>query len=65
VNVSPYTHRFRFGLHDSICWNCYRTISTQINENALAEAEERHVCKPEDMLRIFFDRGEKGMPSQH
>ncbi len=37
----------------------FGTISTQRSESALASAERRHICRPEDLLRIFFDRGDR------
>jgi hypothetical protein len=62
VNASAYTHRFRFGQFDSICWNCFRTVSTQQDESALKEDEERHICNAEDMLQMDFDRSQMGKP---
>jgi hypothetical protein len=48
-----YFHGFRDGLHNSICRNCFETVSSKKNEIDLAKAEDRHVCNPDD---VYFFR---------
>jgi hypothetical protein len=56
-----YTHRRKAdGSHDSICLACLATISSQMNEEALAREEEDHVCK----FRFPSKRKESTAPSE-
>jgi hypothetical protein len=43
--ASKYPHRKnRNGSYDSICMQCFATISSKKNETDLAEDEKKHVC---------------------
>ncbi len=37
---------------DSICLKCFRTVTTENEERALAEREKEHVCDPEDLAVV-------------
>jgi hypothetical protein len=52
---SRYFHSFRDGSHRSICRNCFETVSSKKNEIDLAQAEDRHICNPDDVY--FFQVG--------
>jgi hypothetical protein len=54
--LSLYFHCLRDGLHNSICRNCFVTVSSKKNEIDLAKAEDRHVCNPDDVY--FFSVAE-------
>jgi hypothetical protein len=41
----PYVHRHNSdGTHDTICLECFRTVSGAINEAELLDAEQIHQC---------------------
>jgi len=38
--------------YDSICLNCYRTVSSQKAEGELGKDEENHVCEREVLMNL-------------
>jgi hypothetical protein len=53
LNTKVFVHRRNDdGTCDSICIICYRTVATAVDESALTVAEDRHVCRTEDLNRL-------------
>ena len=51
--TSDFPHRHNpDGSHDPICFACFRTIASEMDEVRLAEAESKHVCEPVDLERF-------------
>ena len=40
------------GSFDSICTNCYETIAQRPFEAELSLAEQTHICRPSDLVRL-------------
>ncbi len=42
---------------ESICLQCFRTVGSATLEPGLDNAEAKHVCLPEDVIRLHGRRG--------
>lgn len=54
------SHRF-----ESICLRCFRTVGSADLEPGLERQEVRHVCQPEDLIRLHGRMGPEVVRGEH
>jgi len=56
MQTQRFAHRMNpDGTKDSICYGCYTTVASVMDESGLAEPEAQHVCNPGRMLDLRRD----------